>query len=260
MKQLLEKYLGEQALNIICLDSVDSTNTALRALAEAGAAEGTVVIADKQTAGRGRRGRRFYSPDGVGLYMSILLRPALSPEKSLYLSSAAAVAAAETAEALSGRRAEIKWVNDVYAGGRKICGILTEGRIEGSALCYAIVGIGVNLLPPDGGFPEELRETAAALFQSGDARELRAMTAAGILERFMSYYSVLEQRPFLAQYRSRSMLTGRSVNIFKSLDAAPEKAFALGIGDDFSLLVSYPDGRQEAISSGEVTVRRIEEE
>ena len=148
MKELIEKYLKTKSLDVRFYDSIDSTNTALRALAEEGAKEGTVLLAAQQTAGRGRRGRSFYSPEGTGMYMSILLRPKAPAQKILRITPAAAVAAAQTFEEISGESANIKWVNDVYMRGRKVCGILTEASITGDGVRYVIMGIGVY--PPDG--------------------------------------------------------------------------------------------------------------
>ena len=257
MKELIEKYLKTKSLDVRFYDRIDSTNTALRALAEAGAEEGTVLIAAHQTAGRGRRGRSFYSPQSTVLYMSILLRPKAPAQKILRITPAAAVAAAQTFEEISGESANIKWVNDVYMRGRKVCGILTEASITGEDARYVIMGIGVNLLPPEGGFPPELRDTAGSVFTEGDVKTLFAKTAAGIADRFMSLCADLDGRELLNEYRRRSILTGRDIDVYRVIGGQAERAKAEGIDDGFGLMVRFPDGRTETLSSGEVTVRKV---
>ena len=256
MKELIEKYLKNKTLDVRFFDSIDSTNTALRTLADTGAKEGTVLIAAHQTAGRGRRGRSFYSPEGTGLYMSILLRPTVNAQKLLHITPAAAVAAAQTFEEISGESAGIKWVNDVYMRQRKVCGILTEASTARDGARCVIVGIGVNLLPPEGGFPPALSDTAGSVCMEGDAKILFARAAAGIADRFMSIYANLDDRMLLNEYRRRSILVGKDIDIYRVIDGQAERALAAGIDDGFGLVVRFPDGRTETLISGEVTVRK----
>lgn len=150
---------------------VDSTNAeALRRAAD-GAPEGTVIVAEEQTAGRGRRGRPFFSPAGTGIYLSIIVRPHLHADRAHFLTCTAALACAEAIEVCTGVEASIKWVNDVYCHGRKVTGILTEGSfdLEGGMLKTAMVGIGVNVRPPREGFPVDLAGKAGAILESTDA-------------------------------------------------------------------------------------------
>lgn len=151
--------------------SLDSTNAEALRRAVDGAPEGTVIVAEEQTAGRGRRGRSFFSPAGTGIYLSILVRPALAAERAHLLTCSAAVAVAEAIEACAGVDASIKWVNDVYCRGKKVAGILTEGSfdLEGGVLQHAVVGIGVNVRPPHAGFPAEIAERAGAVLPARDA-------------------------------------------------------------------------------------------
>lgn len=151
--------------------SLDSTNAEALRRAVDGAPEGTVIVAEEQTAGRGRRGRSFFSPAGTGIYLSILVRPALAAERAHLLTCSAAVAVAEAIEACAGVDASIKWVNDVYCRGKKVAGILTEGSfdLEGGVLQHAVVGIGVNVRPPHAGFPAEIAERAGAVLPASDA-------------------------------------------------------------------------------------------
>ena len=168
--QGVERYLKTPGLRLQYVPSLPSTNTALKAMAADGAPEGTVLIAGEQTAGRGRMGRSFYSPPDSGLYLSLLLRPDMSAVEATRLTACAAVAVAETIEALSGREAQIKWVNDILVDGRKVCGILTEASVdcENGMMRHVIIGIGVNTHVPKTDFPEELRSIAGAAFDAED--------------------------------------------------------------------------------------------
>ena len=246
----IRRYLTRRDVCIETHEVLDSTNTRARTLALTGAPEPTLVTAEMQTAGRGRQGRKFFSPAGSGIYMSLLLRPE-SLERPERFTAAAAVAAAETIERLSGRKTQIKWVNDVYMDGRKVVGILTEaGPMPGGGF-WVSVGIGVNLLPPGGGFPEELAETAGAALPSG-GRDLRAAAAAGITDRLLSLYDREHMDLLLAAYRSRDFLLGKEVYIIQNDKG--EKVLAAGIDDAFCLRVKKEDGTVEHLRSGEVHI------
>ena len=254
----IQKYLKDPALQITVQSSVTSTNTLLKQAAENGAPEGTVLVAEEQTAGRGRLGRSFYSPAGTGVYFSLVLRPAFSAAESSLITTCAAVAAAGAMEEISGHPTQIKWVNDIYTAGRKVCGILTEAAIdmESGGLQYAVLGIGINLLKPENDFPEEIRDRAGALFTDDADGDFRCRLVAEILNRFMADYRNLTEKRFLEEYRRRSMLTGQEVEILRGGTVVPAKA--LGIDDDFGLIVEYPDGRQEHLGSGDVSVRKTQ--
>ena len=242
--------------DIRILEEVTSTNTVGKELAEQGSPEGTVIIALRQTAGKGRLGRSFASPAGRGLYMSILLRPRFSAEESLSITTAAAVAVAGAVEAAAGKKAMIKWVNDVYLDGYKICGILTEASIdfETGGLRYAVLGIGVNVEVPEGGFPEELRDIAGALYEKDAPPETRTVLAAEILNRFFGFYQTLTDRPFLPEYRRRSLLTGRRVTLVRG--STKQTGTVRGVDDEARLLVRLENGEEAAFSAGEVTVEK----
>lgn len=251
----VRRYLRHALPPLQVYTSIGSTNTRLKALAEEGAPEGTVLIAGEQTAGRGRLGRSFYSPAGTGLYMSLLLRPALPAAQATGITACAAVAAAEAIEELSGRKTQIKWVNDVLLEGRKICGILTEASLnwESGLVDYAVLGIGINTRVPAQGFPEELREIAGAAFDR-QLPELRCRLAAAVLDRFLDQYEHLAEGRFYEAYRDRSAVLGREIRVLRP-GAEPRPALALDIGRDFSLRVRYPDGSEEELRSGEISVR-----
>ena len=164
-KSDMEALLGTdgEGLTLEVLSCVDSTNSLLREKANAGIPEGYVVLAGQQTGGRGRMGRRFYSPPDTGLYLSLLLRPThLLPSEAVGITTMAAVAACRSIEEVSPGDAQIKWVNDIYLGGKKVCGILTEASIglESGSLDYAVVGVGFNVCAPEDGFPGGLSQIA----------------------------------------------------------------------------------------------------
>lgn len=250
------RYLRAPGVRLQVEGEVDSTNACLRRAADAGEPEGLVLLASAQTAGRGRHGRRFYSPAGSGLYMSALLRPQLPAQDAALMTTLAAVAVAEAVEAVSGRPAGIKWVNDVYVGGKKVCGILTEASLdcESGALAYAIVGIGINLTLPQT-LPPELQNIMGAVFAGAQPEGDAASRLAGdVWTRFFRAYRRLPETAFLEAYRARSILIGQDVDVLRP--SGPVPARAIGIDAHAGLIVRYPDGTQETLSSGEVSVRR----
>ncbi|MBP3655041.1 MAG: biotin--[acetyl-CoA-carboxylase] ligase [Oscillospiraceae bacterium] len=252
----IRKHLKHPGLIVEVYDSVDSTNTLLKARGYSGAPHGLVIAAAHQTHGRGRMGRSFYSPDHTGTYFSILLRPDLSPTNSLLITTAAAVACARAIEHISGKKAEIKWVNDIYVDGKKVCGILTEAALatDGKHLNFAVLGIGMNLHSPAGGFPEEIRDRAGSLF-SHEQKDRRTELIAEVLNEFFTIYPELENRSFTDEYRSRSMLDGKPVNVIKANQILP--ATALYIAEDLTLVVQYSNGSIEHLSSGDVSIRTL---
>lgn len=234
--------------------TVTSTNTIAKEMAAAGAGEGTVVIASEQTEGRGRMGRTFYSPVSTGIYMSIILRPKLSLEDSLLITTGAAVAAAGAIETVSGREAKIKWVNDIFLENKKVCGILTEAslNIEGGGLEYAVVGIGINVSTKD--FPGELQSIAGSVFSDkpGDI-PVTSMLTAEILNNLSECMRTLSDKKYLEEYRRRSFLLGRKINVINGKNTL--SARAVEIDDKARLVVEYEDHTREALSCGEVSVR-----
>lgn len=250
----IKEYLkNDTYINITVVECVDSTNKYLKEKAVGGAKEGTVVIADTQTGGRGRFTRKFYSPSGCGIYMSILLKPQIPAKDAVLITSAAAVAVAESCEALCGKKAQIKWVNDVYIEEKKVCGILTEGSIKPDGnFDFAVLGIGINAFSPEGGFDDEIKDIAGAVFNE-KTENLRNRLAAEVIDRFFDYYRDLRKKTFLDKYRERSCVTGEKINVIKNGEKI--KAVALGIDNDCRLLVEYDDKTQEYLSSGEISIR-----
>ncbi|MBE6612118.1 MAG: biotin--[acetyl-CoA-carboxylase] ligase [Ruminococcaceae bacterium] len=233
-------------------DCLDSTNLEARRMAEAGDFSECAIAARRQTGGRGRLGRSFFSPDG-GLYLSLLLKPDLSPSDALSLTTAAAVAVCRAIEELTSHRACIKWVNDVYIGDRKVCGILTEAKISGGRLQYAIVGIGVNIIAPENGFPAEIADRAGALYDYNPSKmAMRIPLAQTIIRTFLGIIRTNE--PHYEEYRRRSMLIGKKVNVHQIHDGESLPATVIGIDEACRLEVKYEDGRLEALTAGEVTL------
>lgn len=243
-----------QATRLTVLRETTSTNDALRAAAEQGAPEFSVYLAERQTAGKGRQGRSFFSPQ-KGLYLSILFRPQTAPAEMLALTPMAAVAAAEAVERCSGQQVQIKWVNDLLLSGRKICGILAESQFsDANTLDYVIVGCGINLTEPEGGFPPELADIAGAVFASGDMPEhALADCAAALISALIREYRLLPQKHYLAGYRERLCVLHRPITVSENGIERPAEAIA--VDDDLRLLVRYPDGTEQWRSTGEIRIR-----
>lgn len=252
----VEKYLKEQSLSVQVVDRVDSTNAAIKRMAAEGAPHGSVLIANEQSAGRGRMGRSFFSPPGTGIYMSLLLRPHTDAQRATLVTASAAVAVAEAIEHLAGEPAQIKWVNDVLFHGRKVCGILTEAAMdfESGMIDYVVPGIGVNTAVPAEGFPEELQGTAGSAFGATRGPELRCRLAAEILDRFMGYYACLGSRACYEAYKSRSVVIGKDVQLISpGREAIPARV--LDIDPDFALVVRTEDGQVQRVNAGEISLR-----
>lgn len=253
--QGIAQHLTVPGLTVEVREEVSSTNDVLRAAAQAGAAEGQVLAAQRQTAGRGRRDHSFFSPQDSGLYLSFLLRPQLSAQESLLLTTCAAAATALAIEDCTGVPAQIKWVNDVFCREKKVCGILAEGEVdlETGGLRYAVVGIGVNLYPPPGGFPPELAQ-AGAVFEEAPEGAMRSRLAASILNHFFTFYPRLEERSFFDVYHSRCFLLGQEAELLEGQRRCP--VTILSLNPDFSLQVREAGGQVRTVSSGEVSLRK----
>lgn len=252
----IKQHLKNPHLDISVFSSVTSTNTILKEMAEQGAKEGTVIIAEEQTAGRGRTGKQFYSPKGTGIYISILLRPDIPAEESLFLTTSAAVATARAIEDVSDKRALIKWVNDIYLEDKKTCGILTEGafNVETGKLDYAIVGIGINVCIPDGGFPDNIKDIATAIFdKQTDSINKRSILIANLLDYFMEYYKDFKSKSYVKEYIERSMIIGKTITVIEGSKTSVAKA--IDIDKNCRLKVQFEDGTTKWLSSGEVSTK-----
>lgn len=253
-----EIYATDGRCRILVYDQLPSTNRTAREMAADGAPDGTVIIAHEQSAGRGRLQRSFFSPGGTGLYMSLILRRELTAKEALRLTPVAAVATAEAIEGMIGHKVDIKWVNDIYLNGKKVCGILTEGAIKPGTqrLQYAVVGIGVNITPPEGGFPDEIEHIAGAILpKSDDAGAVRDALAEQIVSGMIGLLDA-DPASVREEYRSRLMLRNRSVIVHTADSSSSRPATSVDIDEDYRLIVRYDDGTQEHIDSGEVSIRQ----
>jgi BirA family biotin operon repressor/biotin-[acetyl-CoA-carboxylase] ligase len=238
-------------------EQVTSTNTLCREAATAGADEWTVLIAASQTAGRGRQGHTFWSPDHSGVYLSVLVRPDWPIDTVITaLTPLAAVAAARAVESISERQADIKWVNDVYCDKKKVCGILVEGHpnAQTDRFSYAVVGVGFNVFPPKGGFPEEIRNRAGAVLEEPSAFA-RERLAAAFLNEFYTLYQSLPTVAFHGEYTRRALRLGRSVSV--PTEAGERAAEVLDVTERFELRVRFEDGAVRDLNSGDVSVRFV---
>lgn len=239
-------------LTVRVVDECASTNSSLKAVAASFPAD-SVLIARRQTGGRGRLGRSFYSPEGSGLYMSLLLHPSLSKDDLTLVTPAAAVAVCRALKAVFAVRAGIKWVNDVYLNGKKVCGILTEAVFApDGAVSHLILGVGVNVSPPTGGFPAELAGIAGAVLETPRPDSL-APLAAAVISEFYRIYSSLPARGLAAAYAPRLLYVNEYVDVHRGDDT--RRALVLGSDGRCRLLVRFEDGHEEALSGGEITIR-----
>lgn len=251
---MIQKQLDDPAFfDIYVYDSVTSTNDLLKEMALNGCKEGTVVVAKQQTAGKGRKGRSFFSPPDSGLYISILLRPELLPADVSLLTPMSAVVAAETIEHFGKIKADIKWVNDILISGKKVCGILTEATVtpNGQKMDHVIIGIGINLFAPENGFPEELRDIAGSVLTTGN--DIRGSVIADVLNRFKKYYVAFSNKEFLTGYRDRLFFLGKEIEILSL--KCNEIATALDITDDCRLIVKLKNGEIKYLDSGEISIK-----
>lgn len=231
-------------------EELDSTSTYAKKLALDGGGHGTVILAERQYAGRGRLGRSFYSPEGRGLYMSVILRPEGSIAASMRITVAAAVAVCRAVAELTGRSASIKWVNDIFLDGKKICGILTEGvsDFESGMIESLVVGIGINVKGMDGQLPEELRQVVGSLF----AEELsRNQLAAAVLNELYDLAQNLSDAALMKEYKEHSLVLGK--RIFYKKDGRQYSGTAIDINEEGNLVVSTEEGT-EVLRSGEVSL------
>ncbi len=251
-KKILEQNLN-QKLNITIFDELDSTNNYAKQLGSNGEKENALIIAESQTNGRGRMGRTFYSPNSTGLYFSLLLYPNFSAEKSLLLTVMASVAVAETIMEYNKNDVKIKWVNDVYIDGKKVCGILTEGKINADKkLDYAVVGIGINIKAPENDFPNDIKDIVTSVFRGNIEENIKEEIISKIVNSFFDIYNGIGT-DYIKKYKEYSYLIGKEINIIQGDSIRLAKV--LDISDECHLLVKNENGETEEILSGDVSVR-----
>ena len=251
-------YLNDKAKDFVLEvhQSVTSTNTLAKEMASQGAPEGTVIIAREQTEGRGRMGRIFYSPASSGIYFSLILRPTLTLEDSLLITTWTAVAVSKAMEKVAQVNAQIKWVNDIFVDNKKVCGILTEASLnfENGGLEYAVIGIGINI--DTSVFPEAVQSVAGSLFQKKpDDQPVTSLLVAETLNNLAASMNSITSKVYLDEYRQRSFLLGKDIVVLKGKETLMAKA--IEIDDKARLVVEYPNRKKETLTSGEVSIRPI---
>jgi len=273
-------YLSElsKSEDIHIYDSLESTNTTAKEMALSGAGHGTVIIAESQTAGKGRYGRSFFSPPGHGIYVSFLLRqvPQQLCDVPTRVTAFAAVSVCEAIEAVTGLAPQIKWVNDVLLNGKKICGILTElvasteavnidailsdseesSEVSSALQQPVIVGIGVNFSTPQTEFPESIRDSAGSLFMGGKPTITRNRLVAEIINRMLAIKEQFDISVTFNEYKKRLMVLDKKI-VVTGFDESYE-AIAIDIDDTGRLIVKKESGEVLALFSGEISIGEVE--
>ena len=237
-------------------DTVGSTNDLLKAMARQGVPHGTVALSGHQTAGRGRMGRSFHSPAGMGIYLSLLLRPNTLPEELMHLTCATAIAVCDAVQTAVGIRPGIKWTNDLVHDRRKLGGILTElgfgtnGRVE-----YAIIGVGLNCCQQSSDFPEDLQDMAVSLEMAAGHSVDCAQIAASMMNALYRMSLDLKdgKADALRRYRQDCITIGQEVSILRGDEVHHDTA--LDVDENGALVVRFPDGCVQTVNSGEVSIR-----
>lgn len=252
--RLCTNWMGR---NCVCLETVDSTNTHAKRLAEEGAPAGTLVVAEEQTGGKGRRGRGWTASKGENIMMTLLLRPRIRPEHASRLTLLMAMAVAEGIQKVTGLSAGIKWPNDVVVHGKKVCGILTEMSTEIDYINHVVVGAGINVNQKD--FPEEIRTLAGSLCLESGKKICRAELAAEILGELETLYEIFLQTEDLSalyqKYNERCVNCGHEIQV---LEPGNEYTGTTeGINESGELVVRKTDGSVVRVYAGEVSVRGL---
>ena len=248
----IHAYLAEdlKQLPIYVYQQIGSTNTEAKQQALNGAPHGTIILAEEQAQGRGRLGRKFYSPKGTGIYMSIILRPQLHLNQAIQVTTTVAVAICRVIEKLTNQNPHIKWVNDIYLGKQKICGILTEAvtDFESGQVEFIILGIGLNVNTVD--FPADLHEIAGSLNPKDVTRN---QLCAHLLNELFSLFSKLNDPQVLEEYKSKSNVLGNWITFMKNQESY--EAFAEDINEQGGLVVRLKNDEKMILNSGEISIR-----
>lgn len=248
----IHAYLAEdlKQFPIYVYQQIGSTNTEAKQQALNGAPHGTIILAEEQTQGRGRLGRKFYSPKGTGIYMSIILRPQLHLNQAIQVTTTVAVAICRVIEKLTNQNPHIKWVNDIYLGKQKICGILTEAvtDFESGQVEFIILGIGLNVNTVD--FPADLHEIAGSLNPKDVTRN---QFCAHLLNELFSLFSKLNDPQVLEEYKSKSNVLGNWITFMKNQESY--EAFAEDINEQGGLVVRLKNDEKMILNSGEISIR-----
>lgn len=244
-----------QKIRFIFKKEVGSTNDELDILGRKGEAEVLVMLAESQSGGKGRMGRSFHSPKGSGIYMSLLLRPPFSGEDCNLLTPLAAAALCDALESVFEIKADIKWVNDIYLSGKKAAGILTKAAFSGNGkTAYVIVGIGINLTEPDGGFHEAIKDIAVAVKDRVSDSDRNRLVGC-FLKSFMDYYEKLPEVTFCEGYKKRLLYLGEKITVREKEHSY--EAAALDIDDRFRLKVCTAEGKEKLLYTEEISIRKM---
>lgn len=241
---------------IFCYDAIDSTNAKAKQLAEEGHATGTLVVAEKQEAGRGRRGRTWESPAGNGIFMTLMIKPEINPNNASMLTLVAALAVSRAITNQTGRPAGIKWPNDIVMNGKKVCGILTEMSAQFDYVNHIVIGIGINVHNET--FPEEIAQMATSIYRETGEHQNRAKLIEEVLEQFEIYYDIYLKTEDLSglvkEYNAHLVNMHQNVRVLDPKE--PFEGKAMGITQKGELIVDTWESRK-LVSSGEVSVRGI---
>ena len=239
---------------LLVFDSLDSTNDYLKREATK-LPEGTVVLANQQTGGKGRLGRKFFSPPSMGIYMSMLLKPDCAPLDAATLTANIAAAVCKAIERHCPYSPDIKWINDIYLRGKKICGILCESSITDHKLDYVVAGVGLNVITRPDDFPPELFKTAGSIYSQTGLVPDRGQLIMAMIEELDAMYAAWKDNPsvYLEEYRHRCSMLGKEVEIYNSDGSF--NVVAEAISPDFGLVVRYKNGEKKTLHAGEVSIK-----
>lgn len=256
IKIFLNKECRENYIKVYKV--IDSTNQeAKKLLMDKDIPEGTVLIAEEQTAGRGRFQRKFFSPSQKGIYMSVILRPNIELSKAIHITTATAISVCRAIENLTKKRPKIKWVNDIFLDGKKLCGILTEatGNFESGRVENVVIGIGINFKTEEDSFPDEIKHSACSLFQGEKPTVTRNRMIAEILNELFALCNNLEDKDIMKEYKVLSLVLGKEVTFYKNNKL--NKAVATDITENGALVVKYENGEIDYLNSGEISIKTI---
>lgn len=254
-EEKIKAALGDHrdTVKIIIDDVTASTNDKGKAIAATGESKNTLILAYRQHKGKGRMGRSFFSPEG-GIYMSLVIpKTGLDPEDIPLITPAAAVAVCRAIESLTPAEPKIKWVNDIFCNGGKAAGILTE-TVFSSEDFFSVVGIGINLIPPKGGFPAELNGIASSVYGKGEEipQDIMSILAGTVTRELLDLTVTIPERGFSEEYRRRSFVIGKDARVIKN--GIPTEAHIVDIDKNCRLGVIYRDGNEEYLLCGEISL------
>jgi BirA family biotin operon repressor/biotin-[acetyl-CoA-carboxylase] ligase len=253
----IRTYLNveNKELEIYVYEVTESTNKCAKLSAINGGKQGTVYVAEKQSAGNGRRGRSFVSLKGKGIYMSLILKPIVNASNAVLITTAASVAVHRAIANVTGKLTQIKWVNDLFYEDRKICGISTEAvtDCETGMIDSIILGIGINFNSREEDIPDELKGIIGTLYHGDSGNVTRNELIAQVIHQVLQLCMKLDDISFLTDYRKYSMVIGKEIMVIGH--ESQKRAKAIGIKENGGLMVVYEDGKEEVLCNGEVSIR-----